>query len=652
MRNETAAPRARISEPGPGRGSNVVPPRNARFWGRRHHLAVLDRRVAQAPWGTTVLVGPFGVGKRHIASEWVHLNASRFGSVHWIRARDGELPHGHPVAEAESAPDVGGKPALVVIDGLRSWTDYDRFQRGDTAGHVLITSSGPAAEWGGWAEVVPVLPWDSREAIGYLRTNIGSLGAEDAGRIAHALGNLPLALAYAEAWLNRGCSVDGFLNALRDRPRAVLGGAGPDHYPGSLIARIEEARNSLASTDRWIVHLLDAAALLGPTPLPARSIGTRPLYRPDDDTLSTEIALHPAELSKAFPVLGKCGLSTFDDALLHVSPVYCTTVRGLLAQEEKRQAARWTDVLLVALDPRDSVPDRYRARERWQLVLPSFLACHPHEVVTREALTVMAAAYHHMSDLGRWQEVMALVEVLYRRGMELFTQDDAAALGVGDVLLRAYTSAHRYADAVKLGAVLRERRISVCGPIGIDTLRCTSAVIIPLGGCGHVADSVELAQETLVAQTTRLGADHRDTLLTKSRRAVAERMAGRWRDAVATGEAVLEAQQHVLGPAHPDVLSTAYELACAYHESGVHTKDAIDLFAETLRLQGQMLGDDHPAMARTAAGLELVHFEAYGTLQSAERCWGALERLRQEFGVGDRDVYRLEQACQALGMRW
>lgn len=613
---------------------------------------MLDRRVSQAPWGTTVLVGPFGVGKRHIAAEWAHLNASRFGSVHWIRAREGKLAHENPTAEAERAPDVGEKPALVVIDGLRSWTDYDRFQGGDTAGHVLITSSGPAAEWGGWAEVVPVGPWDRQEAIDYLRTNVGSLGTEDAGRIAAALGNLPLALAYAEAWLKRGCTVDGFLNALRDRPRAVLGAAGPDRYPGSLIARIEEARNSLASTDRWMVHLLDAAALLGPTPLPARSLGPRPLYRPDDDTLSTEIALHPAELSKAFPVLGKCGLSTFDDARLHVSPVYCTTVRGLLAEEEKRQAARWADVLLVALDPRDSVADRRRARERWQPVLPSFLVCHPHEVVTREALTVMAAAYDHMSDLGRWQTVLARVEVLYRRGMELFTQDDAAVLGVGDVLLRAYTSAHRYADAVKLGAVLRERRISVCGSMGIDTLRCTSAMIIPLGNRGHVAEAVELAQETLVAQTTRLGADHQDTLLTKSRRAVAERVAGCWRDAVATGEAVLEAQQHVLGRTHPDVLSTAYELACAYHESGVHTKDALDLFAETLLLQERVLGDDHPATARTAAGLDLVHFEAYGTLQSAERCWVALERLRQEFGVRDRDVYRLEQACQALGMSW
>ncbi|MEU7048439.1 tetratricopeptide repeat protein [Streptomyces eurythermus] len=615
-------------------------------------MAALDRRLSQAPWGTTVLVGPFGVGKRHIAAEWVHLNASRFGFVHWIRARDGELAHANLAAEAEGAPYADKKPALVVIDGLRSWTDYDRFQRGDTAGHVLITSSGPAAEWGGWTEVVPVGPWDRQEAIDYLRTNVGSLGTEDAGRIADALGNLPLALAYAEAWLTRGCTVDSFLNALRRRPRAILGGAGPDRYPGSLVARIEEARTSLASTDRWTVHLVDAAALLGPTPLPVRSLRPRPLYRPDDDTLSTEIALYPSELSKAFPVLGKCGLSTFDDALLHVSPVYCATVRGLLSQEEKRQAARWADVLLMALDPRDSVPDRCRARERWQPVLPSFLARDPHEVVTGEALTVIAAAYDHMSDLGRWQAVLARVEALHRRGTELFTQDDAAVLGVGDVLLRAYTSAHRYADAVKLGAVLRERRISVCGPLGIDTLKCTSAVIIPLGSCGHVAEAVELAQETLLAQTTLLGADHRDTLLTKSRRAVAERMAGRWRDAVAIGEAVLEAQQHVLGRAHPDVLSSAYELACAYHESGVHTKDALDLFAETLPLQGRVLGDDHPATARTAVGLELVHFEAYGTLRSPERCSVALERLRQQFGVGDRDVYRLEQAFHTLGMSW
>lgn len=538
----------------------------------------------------------------------------------------------------------------MVIDGLLSWTGYDSFQRGTTVGHVLITSSGPAAEWGGWAEVVPVGPWDRAETVDYLRTNVGSLGIEDAERIGAALGDLPLALAYAEAWLKRGGTVDGFLNALRDRPRAVVGGQGPDHYPGSLVARIEEARNSLAAMDRWLVRLLDAAALLGPTPLPARSLGPRPLYRPDDDTLSTEIALHPAELSRAFPDLGKCALGSFDDALLHVSPVYCSTVRGLLSQEERDQAARWADVLLMALDPSDSVLAPCRARVRWQPVLPTFLAREPQEVVTREAVAVLAAAYDQMSDLGRWQAVLERIEALHRRGRELFTEDDEAVLCVGDVLLRAYTSAHRYADAVKLGAALRERRVSVCGPMGIGTLRCASAMIVPLGSHGHAVNAVVVAQATLQAQTILLGADHRDTLLTKSRCAIAERMAGRWRDAVEIGEAVLEEQQQVLGAAHPDVLSTAYELACAYYESGVHTKDALDLFAETLPLQRSVLGDEHPATARTAVSLELVHFEVYGSLKGAERSRGALGRLRQEFGAGDKDVYRLEQVFQALGM--
>ncbi|WEV24915.1 tetratricopeptide repeat protein [Streptomyces sp. 71268] len=494
---------------------------------------------------------------------------------------------------------------------------------------------------------MPVPPWNTQEAIDYLRTNIDSLGAEDAAQIAAALGNLPLALAYAEAWLKRGYTADGFLNALRANPRAVLGAGGPDRYPGSLIDRIDEARETLAATDRWIAHLLNGAALLGPTPLPARSIRPRPLYRPVDDTLSTEIVLGPGELSKAFPVLGKSGLSSFCDARLRVSPVYCATVRGLLSQEEMRQAARSADVLLMALDPRGTRLDRRVMVERWKPVLSSFLARDPHEATTGEVLGALAAAYDHMTDLGRWREVLARMETLYRRGLELFTQDNAAVLGVGDVLQRAYTSARRYADAVQLGTALRECRLSLHGAVGIDTLRCSSALIIPLGSGGHIADAVELAQETLLAQTTRLGADNPDTLLTQSRRAVAERMAGRWRDAVAIGEAVRMAQQRVLGREHPDVLSTGYELACAYRNSVVHTEDALHLFTETLHSQGQVLGDDHPATARTAVSLELMHVDVYGTLRDAERCGAALERLRREFGAEDRDVDRLEQIRQA-----
>ncbi|MFI9393998.1 tetratricopeptide repeat protein [Streptomyces bauhiniae] len=645
----TASPSLR-SALGAGRWTDFVPPRNPRFFGRSEYFAALDQGVLQTTSWITVLVGPSGVGKTHIAAEWVRSNYRRFDSVQWISSEIGQSARRQEEPEAGPARSTSRKPALVVIDGLRDWNEFDRFRPSHAVGHVLITSSAPAAEWSRWATVLPVDPWASQEAVEYLCKNVRLLSVDDAMQVVAELGGLPLALAYAEAWLRRGNSVDSFLNAVRNSPRVALGGSGPDHYPTSLLTRIQEARDALADKDRWHVRLLDAAALLGPAPLSIHSIGSRPVYRPDDDTLSTEIALYPDELVKAFPVLAKSGLSLLDNGLLHVSPVYCAVVRGLLSTEERRQAFRWADLLLKALHPHERVSDLRKARERWRPVLQSFLSHDPQEVVTREGLSVMVAAYRHLIDEGAWTSTQERIESLHRRGVALFTQDDPAVLIVAELLLRAYTVAQHFPDAVRLGRALVQRYASVQGPTEANTLRCASALITPLANCGQVAKARELARQTLREQAAQLGDQHRDTMLTKSRRFVVEGMVGRFQEAVAMGEVVLAEQQQVLGSGHPEVLATAFELARAYRDSGVHTKEAIDLFSETLQAQQQLLGDDHPDVARTTVALESVYFEAYGMFRNVDQSRLALARLMGEFGVVDRGVHRLNGFFLAMGI--
>ncbi|MFH0174000.1 hypothetical protein [Streptomyces cacaoi] len=598
----------------------------------------------------TTLVGAVGTGKTQLVTEYAHRMATRFGSLRWI-AVSGTTSDAKESCESaiQSIEHAAVRPPLVVIDGARSWVDAQRHMPSAPA-HVLITSTAPAVEWTSWAEVVHVGPWERTESVDFLRENVPLLSTYDADRVSAVLGDLPLALVYAEFWLKRARTADDFLAMLRSQPARVFGGPGPDGYPSSLTGRMEEARDSSAVADQWLAHLLDAAALLGPAPLPIHAFSPGELFGPDNDTLSTELLLYGTQLIESFPSVGKSGLASLEHGVLRVAPVYCAAVRGLLPSEALAHAVRWAEVLLVALAPRHSGVDEWGVRDRWKQIVCQFIAYDPSDVGTREGLFALAAAYDHMLDMGRWREVLNKLESLRRRGHCLFPEDHPAAMRVGDVLLRAYSCAQSYRDAVELGAELLDRRASALGTRHRETLRCASALIVPLGASGGLLRAVERATETMAAQKDMLGDCHPETLLTISRRAALWLMTGHWQDSVTVGEKALAEQRRVLGDAHPHTLATAYHLARAYAESGIDAMKALDLFSITYEAQGRVLGDRHPATLRTAAGYVLQDCDVHNACSDAELYRWTLERLRQEFGVEDRDVYRIERLCRRLGL--
>ncbi|MFJ6786755.1 hypothetical protein [Streptomyces angustmyceticus] len=646
MKQEMAGTPARLSGWQNGGG---VPPLNPRFRGRGTTLAELERRVRSDPMGVTVLLGPVGVGKRQIATEYVHRNAARFGPVRWIGASLPPAADTFPAAGARGDEPVREGAALTVVDGLGSWKELDRYRHA-IDGHLLVTATGTAAEWQPWASVVPVGRWARPTAVEFLRESACWLLAEDADRLADALGDLPLALAYAGEWLNsqRDATPDGFLYALRRRPHEALGEAGPDGYPSSLAARFERVRRALAENDRWLVRILDAVALLGPSPLPTRAIGSGLLGHSVASLPGAEIALDTTVLFPAFSELAKTGLVALDNGLLSVDPVYCTMVRGFLSAEERQHAAVWADTLLGALVPRGRSGDRLRKEHQWRPVLHVFKACAPEEVCGRDGLSALRAAYDHLIDAGHWGGVLGRLESLYRRARLLSSEAEPHELDIGDVLLRAYSNVHRYADAATLGRRLYQQRAARNGARKAATLRCASSLIVPLAGIGDLPAAGRFFHETLVAQISVLGADDRDTLHTRSRRAVVELMGHRWLDAIGTAESVLEQQRSVLGPRDRDTLATAYVLGRAYSASPPYATRALPLLSETVRAQEELHGDSHPTTVRTAAAFELAYLGVHGVLREGERCRVVTDRLREEFGVWDPDVNELEAHLSRL----
>ncbi len=126
-----------------------------------------------------------------------------------------------------------------------------------------------------------------------------------------------------------------------------------------------------------------------------------------------------------------------------------------------------------------------------------------------------------------------------------------------------------------------------------DTLKSTGNLAIAYYELGRRDDALKLREEALALQRAKLGPDHLETLDGMNDLAASYTSAGRHADALKLLEETLALRKAKLGPEHPATLSTSYNLARAYAALGLTAK-AVTLHEKTLALRKAKLGLTHP----------------------------------------------------------
>lgn len=188
---------------------------------------------------------------------------------------------------------------------------------------------------------------------------------------------------------------------------------------------------------------------------------------------------------------------------------------------------------------------------------------------------------------------------------------------------------------------------SIGDPLLVASLQATLGA--SLTGMSQGDKAITLLTKALATQESGLGADHPETLNTKSGLADAYLAAGRPEVAIPLGEEVLGVMRERLGPEHAEaMLRTMGNLAHAYRNAG-RLDLALPLFEETFERRKALLGADHPDTLNGMASLAATYWSLQRLDKSIPLFEDALQR--QQASVGKLHPQTLA-TMQCLGVNY
>jgi DNA-binding XRE family transcriptional regulator len=640
--------------PGPGLAGTVprvwnIPARNPGFTGRDGLLAaVRDRLLAGDAAVVQALHGMGGVGKTQLAAEYAHRFAGSYALAWWVNAEQagligdqvaalglvlGCIPPGAgmEVVRAVVLAELRARGRwLLVFDNAGSPADVAAWLPGG-GGHVLITSREA-----GWAEVAGPVEVDvlaRAESVALLQARITGLVGADADRLAAGLGDLPLALAQAAAFMAAtGMPAGQYLGLLHARAGQLLDQVVPGSYPRSLAAATALTADRLAADDPAAAELASLCAFLGPNPIP------EDLFTGAAGELPGGLAARagdPLAWRQILARLARRSLARIDQHGVQMHRLTQAILRDRLTPAQAAATRNRTEAILAASDPGD--PDDPATWPRWARLMPHLLAAALAGTGNPGLRQLACRGCRYLIARGDTRTAVGLAGDLRPRWRDRLGADHEHTLAIGTYLGWALEEMGRWAEARDLVQDVLDRRRQVLGEDHPDTLTSAHDLASNLRLLGEVQAARELDQDTLDRRRRVLGQDHPDTLQSANQLAMVLASLGEVQAARDLAQDTLDRRRRVLGEDHPDTLDSLNNL-------GVHVRlrselqAARDLHQDALERKLRVLGQDHPSTLFTANNLA-VDLRALGQVQAARDLdQDTLDRRRRILGENHPDT--------------
>jgi cellulose biosynthesis protein BcsQ len=630
---------------------NTAPVHNVRFTGREDNLRRLREMFLdttdQLPVG---ILGLGGIGKTQVALEYVHRFKTDYDLIWWMECGQPQFIESS-LADLEARIrtdfDLGAQPAADVVEaarlvlqlleqgrtGLRWLLIFDNAEDigairpylSAGGGDILITSRN--RDWEDHARSMLVDVFSRAESVEHLRKRVPSIDAQEADEVAELLGDLPLAVATAGAWLaESGMSVSSYKLELERRAPIALSFSHLADYPQTVPETWALSLRLLQERSPAAVRLFELCSVMAP------NIALELLHSPAMakvlEPFDPDLA-EPMVIGRLIKEIDRTVLIKIDrnSSQILIHRLVQMVVRDRMSPEQVAASRRAVNQVLAAARPSGGV-DNPATWDRFRMLWPhlpySQAVTSPEEEV-RQLVIDRVRYMWHRRDLDR--AVQAALEADFAWERMLATGSDAGQADQAVPLRRQLLQLRfnranilrdlaRFAEARALDEqVLAEQR-ELLGVSHPHTLMTAGGLAADLRALGEYYAALEMDKVTYPSWTELYGTGNARALAAANNLAVSYRATGDFAAAMRLDEDTYSRRRASLDAKHPQTLNSAANLVRDLLEAGQY-REAVVRADALLQDCADALGADAIATLNAEALLGIA-LRSAGQPQQAE----------------------------------
>jgi len=644
-----------------------VQPRYPFFTGRSSILEQVRRQFVAVAVGQRlpqVLHGLGGVGKTQLAREYANRFKADYDLVWWVDAEQPDLV-APKLADLGRRldPNIGddvSEAALAALQALRTARPYKRWllvfdnvedldyvldnfsdQTGpipdDVYGHLLVTTrTKPTSTQ---VRPVEIEVFTREESVEHLTRRVPGLREEDAALVADAVGDLPLAIEVAAAWLETTATPVGeYIEQLREQSTRVLSvPAAVDavEYPSSVGATWNISIARLRHESPAAARLLELCSFLSAEPISMTLVSSDAMIKallPYDKDLRARYML-----GKVTQALNRFALAKVDstDNSIQVHRLVQAAVRDSMPADVADDTVHEVHRILAAIRPSEDAVDDPAKWPEFEVIWPHLVPSNIRECAEEEPRQLMVDRMRYLWKRGELHLARTLGTQLNEFWSNEFPDsNDEQVLNLRFELANILRSQGEYQAAREMDedTLAQQRRLL---DEGHPSLLITSGnVAADLRALGRFNEALKLDQRNYNGFREIFGEDHSRTLRSANNLAIDHRLTGDSQAALRLDEDTVRRRTALDGPLHPYTLTTRSHYARDLRELGEYDA-SVEILREVRESFGHVLNPYVPEVLRVDKSLA-VSLRRSGRLEEAlhlsEQTWETHARYRDRYG--------------------
>ena len=469
------------------------------------------------------------------------------------------------------------------------------------SGHVIVTSRSPV--WGAVADKLDVDVFNRREATKLLKRRIPRLDSQVADELATELGDLPLALAQASAYIEKAeISPNAYVSQLRQSKELLLQREDDHTYGGPVESAWSISYSGLQGSAPATVQLLQLASACAPEEVPIGIFRRKPDLLPEPLATASTDSGSISDLDEVVAAALSYALCRRRDDAIQLHRLLQAAIQAQLSVEERHDVRNTVVRLLSASCPGN--PDDPTTWPHWEALGPHIL--HLFSTTQQDdrlKLGQLVDLYSwYFLTRGDYEGARRIAENLYDFNQEALGPDNKTTLSSAANLATILRAAGELELSLSLCRNVMSKSWHLFGEAAEFTLHAANNLVSGLRAAGANGQAIAIGEVTLNRCQATLGAGHEMTLAAAGNLAGALCTADDFERARELAADVYARFRQEYGEDHRETLWAATTLIEILHAQG-NDFDAKPLAEATLSPMALRLGSQQDAVVLEAVDL-------------------------------------------------